>query len=53
MQDAPHQLARNILEAELEMRVLKHRVVSAFEGQRPDRVALLVGDFAGSMTRGE
>ena len=36
----------NILQPELEMRVLKYRVVAAIESQRPDRIALFVGDFA-------
>ena len=48
MQEAPDELARDVLQAELEMRVLIDGVVAGVEGQRSDRVALLVGDFLGA-----
>jgi hypothetical protein len=53
VQHAPDELARDVLEAELEVRVLEDRVVPALEGERADRVALLVGDLVGAITRGE
>src|SRR5690606_9785304 len=43
VQDAPDELPRHVLEPELEMRVLEDGMVPAFEGQRPDGVALLLG----------
>ena len=46
MERRPHQLPRDVLEAELEVRVLIDRVVAGVEGERADRVALAVGDLA-------
>ena len=48
VQHAPHELPRDVLEPELEVGVLEDRVVAALEGQRADRVALLVGDLVGA-----
>ena len=45
VQHAPHELARDVLEPELEVRVLEHRVVPTLEGEGSDGVALLVGDL--------
>ena len=45
MQERPDELPRDVLEAELEVRVLVDRVVAGVEGQRADRVALPVGDL--------
>jgi hypothetical protein len=44
----PDELARDVLEAELEMRVLVDGVVPRVEGQRADRVALLFSDLGGA-----
>ena len=49
---APHELPRHVLEAELERRVLVDGVVAGVEGQLADRLALLLGDLGGPMTRG-
>ena len=48
MQERPHELPRDVLEAELEVRVLVDRVVAGVEGQRADGVALAVGDLGGA-----
>ena len=48
MQERPDELPRDVLEPELEVRVLVDRVVPGVEGQRADRVALLVGDLGGA-----
>ena len=45
MQHAPDELSRDVLETELEVRVLVDRVVPGLEGERADGVALPVGDF--------
>jgi len=47
VQERPHELARDVLEAELEVRVLVDRVMAGVERQRANRVALLVRDFDG------
>ena len=47
MQERPDELARDVFEPELEMRVLIHRVVTGVERQRADRVALPVRDLGG------
>jgi hypothetical protein len=41
----PDELAGNIFETELEGCVLLDRVMSCVKGERPNRVALLVGDL--------
>ena len=53
MKERPDELPGDVLETELEIRVLIDRVVSSVEGQRADRVALFVGDFVRTDTRGE
>jgi len=45
VKEAPDELARNIFETKLEVRVLKDGVMPALKGERADRIALLVGDF--------
>ena len=45
VQERPDELPRDVLETELEVRVLIDRVMAGVEGQRADRVALLVGDL--------
>ena len=46
MKDRPDELPGDVLEAELEVRVLVDRVVTGVEGQRANRVALPIGDLA-------
>ena len=53
MQERPDELPRDVLEPELEVRVLVDRVVPGLEGQRADRIALRLGDLVAAMTRGE
>ncbi len=48
VQERPDELPGDVLEPELEIRVLIDRVVTGVKRQRADRVALLVGDFRGS-----
>ena len=45
MQERPDELARDVLETELEVRVLIDRVVARVERERTDGVSLPVGDF--------
>ena len=45
VQERPHELPADILEAEFEMRVLIDGVVSAEESRRADHYPLLFGDF--------
>ena len=51
VQERPDELPRDVLEPELEVRVLIDRVMTGVERQRADRVALLVGDFRGARSR--
>ena len=44
MQNGPNELARDVLEAEFERRVLVNRVVTRVERQGADRIALPFGD---------
>ena len=48
MQERPDELPGDVLEPELEVRVLIDRVVTGVKRQRADRVALLVRDFGGA-----
>ncbi|MNC88827.1 hypothetical protein D3C83_46900 [compost metagenome] len=43
VEEGPDELPRDVLEAELEVRVLVDRVVAGVERQRADQVALAVG----------
>ena len=45
MQDAPDELARDVLESELEVRVLVDGVMAGLERERADRVALAIRDL--------
>jgi hypothetical protein len=45
MQEIPHELPRDMFEAELEMRVLVHSVVAGIESKLGDAAALLFADF--------
>ena len=45
VQDAPHELARDVFEAELEVGVLIDGVMACLERERADRVALAIRDF--------
>jgi hypothetical protein len=51
VQERPDELARDVLETELEIRVLIDRVMTGIERQRADRVPLLVGDLGLSRSR--
>ena len=54
MQERPDELPRDVLEPELEVRVLIDRVMTGVERQRADRVALLDSvTSAAAITRGE
>src|SRR5258706_9529440 len=48
VEERPDELAGNVFEAELEMRVLIDSVMAAIEGGGPDIEALLVGNFFGA-----
>ena len=48
VEERPHEMARDVLESELEVRVLIDGVVAGVEGERADGVALLLGDLVGA-----
>jgi hypothetical protein len=45
VEEGPHELPRDVLEAELEVRVLVDGVMPGIERERADRVALGFGDL--------